>query len=74
MDGSIGACRPGHARACPGIARVISKHCALISQGLDAKTRGVRSDQHKRAYARTDVRIAYSVVTIRFRNCASNAA
>ena len=36
----IGACRPGH-------ARVISKHCVLISQGPDAKTRGMPSDQHK---------------------------
>ena len=59
---------------CPDIARVILKHCVLISQGPDAKTRGVPSDQHKLAYARTDVRIAYSVVPIRFRNCASNAA
>ena len=62
------------ARACPGIARVISKHCVLISHGPDAKTRGVSSDQHKRAYVRTDVHIAYSVVTIRFHKCASNAA
>ena len=46
------------ARACPGIARVISKHCVLISQGPDAKMRGVPSDQYKCAYTRTDVRIA----------------
>ena len=44
--------------ACPGIARVILKHCVLISQGLDVKTRSMPSDQHKRAYTRTDVRIA----------------
>ena len=46
------------ARACPGIVQVISKHCVLISQGPDAKTNGVPSDQHKCAYARTDVHIA----------------
>ena len=62
------------ARACPGIARVISKHCVLISQGPDAKTHGMPSDQHNRAYAHTDVCIAYNVVTIHFRNWASNAA
>ena len=67
---AIGACRPGHARALPGLFRSI----AYSSQGPDAKTRGMPSDQHNRAYARTDVRIAYSVVTIRFLNCASNAA
>ena len=55
------------ARACPGIARVISKHCALISQWPDAKTRSTPPDQHKRAYLQTYVCV--SVVTIRFRNC-----
>ena len=41
--------------------------CVLVSQGPDAKTHGMPSDQHKCANAHTDVRIAYSVV-------ASNAA
>ena len=45
----------------PGIAWVISKHCVLISQGPDVKTCSVLSDQHKRAYARTDIRIALRV-------------
>ena len=45
--------------------------CILISQGQDAKTRG---HQHI-AYAHTDIRIAYGVVTkYAFSNCASNAA
>ena len=61
----IGACRPRH-------ARVISKHCVLISQGPDAKTCGMPSDQHKHAYTRTNDRIQCSA--IRFRNCASNVA
>ena len=57
---SIGACRPGHTRALPGL------FCVLISQGPDAKTRGMLPDPyiyHMCAYARTDIRIAYSEVT-----------
>ena len=54
------------ARAYPGYF----ESCALISQGLDAKTHG---HQHI-AYACTDVCIAYSLVTkYAFHNCASNA-
>ena len=37
--------------------------CILLSQGPNAKTRGMPSDQHKCAYAHTDIHIAYSVVT-----------
>ena len=36
--------------------------CILLSQGPNAKTCGMPSDQHKCAYARADVCIAYSVV------------
>ena len=52
------------------IARVISNHAyVFISKRPDAKTSG---HQHI-AYACTDVRIVYSVVTkYAFRNCASN--
>ena len=59
-DLCIGACRPGHTQALPGLFSV------LISQGPDAKTRGMLRPlyiYHTRAYARTDIRIAYSVVT-----------
>ena len=57
---ATGACRPGHTRALPGFFRV------LISRGPDAKTCGMLPApyiQHMRAYTRTNVRIACSVVT-----------
>ena len=56
----IGACRPGY-----------FKSCILTSRGQNTKTRG-----HLHiAYACTDVRIAYSVLTkYTFHNCASNAS
>ena len=60
----IGTCRLGHS---PGHF----ESCILISQGLDAKTRG---HQHI-AYVCTDARIAYGVVTkYAFCNCTSNVS
>ena len=54
----------------PGHCPVNFDLCVLISRGPDAKTHG---HQHI-AYAYTDVRIAYSVVTkYAFCNCALNA-
>ena len=68
---AIGAWRPRHARALPGLFRSIA-----YSYHKDRTRRHTAcpSDQHKHVYAPTDVRIAYSVVTIHFRNCGSNAA
>ena len=59
------------ARAYPSIAPGYFEPYILISRGLDVKT----PISHMRAYAHTDVCIAYSVVTkYAFHNCASNAA
>ena len=69
-------------RAYPGIALVISNHAYSYHEDLgpDMKIRCMPQDSLYRyvcvhAYTRTDVRIAYSVVTkYTYRNCASNAA
>ena len=63
---SIGACRPGHTRALPGLFQIMHTH--ITRTGCkDTWSPAI-------AYACTDIRIAYSAVTkYDFRNCSSNA-
>ena len=57
---SIGACRPGHTRALPGLFRSIR---TLIMRTRCEDTRHTLRPAYKCAFARTDISIAYSVVT-----------
>ena len=57
---SIGSCRPGHTRALPGLFR--SMRTLIMRTGRE-DTRHALRPAYERAFARTDVSIAYSVVT-----------